>query len=357
MPSSLVVWSDHGRLMSRGLADLYKTRRFADLEINCLGSIFRVHRAVLDLFTDYFRKFDGVWFRLDVDRSHLETLLRFMYLGQAVIDYDQMEDFLQLCRRLRVQLFKDVALTDEAREDAGGSDGEDSQEEYSEEYQLSDFKLLCPKCYKCFETATRASMHRSACMKKATLRCKYCPKLFKFPNVLEDHERIVHTKERPFKCPREGCDRDFVLKQNMYAHVVSDHDMVRHRCPHCEKEFKWKGDLSHHVRSKHTGLRPFPCPECGKSFLRQSQVNAHMKKQHGTRGEKEPRVVHKTIKVKVDRRGNPVLAKPPQPRSKPAAAKRPSPASAGAKVMWFKVAKQSAPGEVQPGGSELNPND
>ncbi len=109
MPSSLVSWSDHRDVVTAGLRKLYKSRHLGDFEIRCLGQrSFRVHKLVLAMFTDFFRDLDGLWAKLDVDPDLVEILLSFMYLGEAVIDYDKMEGFLQLCLRLKMQLFKDI---------------------------------------------------------------------------------------------------------------------------------------------------------------------------------------------------------------------------------------------------------
>ena len=44
---------------------------------------FRVHKFVLNLFTDYFTTVDGVWIRINMPASHMEMMLYFMYHGQV----------------------------------------------------------------------------------------------------------------------------------------------------------------------------------------------------------------------------------------------------------------------------------
>ncbi len=174
MPSSLVSWTDHGSVVAAGLRKLYAQREtHADFEIRCMGGqrAFRVHKLVLALFTDFFRDMDGLWARLDVDPELVEILLAFLYVGEAVVDYDKMEDFLQLCLRLRVQLFKDVvpkSIAPKAVPDhnpvTDTTNPEAAAKGYSERYELNDFRLLCPRCFKCFQNEKKAKAHKLACL-------------------------------------------------------------------------------------------------------------------------------------------------------------------------------------------------
>ena len=58
------------------------------------------------LFTDHFAECDGLWIHLDLPAGHLEHLFEFIYHGQIVVRYDQMEAFLRTCKFLGVRLFK-----------------------------------------------------------------------------------------------------------------------------------------------------------------------------------------------------------------------------------------------------------
>ena len=49
---------------------------------NHINSI-KVHKFVLNLFTDYFTTVDGVWIRINTPASHMEMMLYFMYHGQV----------------------------------------------------------------------------------------------------------------------------------------------------------------------------------------------------------------------------------------------------------------------------------
>ena len=291
MPSSLVCWSDHRDLVAAGLRKLYRSRHHADFEIRCLDQrSFRVHRFVLALFTDFFRDLDGLWAKLDVDPDYVDILLGFLYLGEAVVDYDKMEGFLQLCLRLKIQLFRDVVpksiaprcnpernpVTDPELD----PELESERGSYSERYELNDFRLLCPRCFKCFETEKKAKAHKLACLAPASFACRFCPETFRSASILRSHE-AVHSDARPFPCQWEGCGKAFKLKNILKEHERREHQKVEYKCSHCPKTYRTRMQVRNHVSSVHSKFRPYTCNRCGTSYATNSLLLMHSKKVHG----------------------------------------------------------------------------
>ena len=95
--SSAVAWSDHKAFVLGGLRSLLETGRSPDFEIKCHDTVFKVHKLILSLFTDYFETFDGLWTRIDIGAASMHNILRFIYHGQVVMRYDEMESFLSSC--------------------------------------------------------------------------------------------------------------------------------------------------------------------------------------------------------------------------------------------------------------------
>ncbi|KAF2751688.1 hypothetical protein M011DRAFT_482518 [Sporormia fimetaria CBS 119925] len=100
---------------------------------------------------------------------------------------------------------------------------------------------------------------------------------------MENHFR-VHTKERPFACDREGCDKAFARKDHLTRHIKSTHGEGTPR-PYactwkgCTKRLATKQHLEVHVES-HKKLFYCTYPSCQESFRKQTTLDAHVADMH-----------------------------------------------------------------------------
>ena len=108
-----MAWSDQRAFVLGSLRNLYETGKCSDLEVKCEDRVFHVHKLILSFFTDYFEDIDSMWTRLNLELNHVENIFKFMYCGQIVMRYDEMEDFLVACKFLRIRLFKSADVNAE----------------------------------------------------------------------------------------------------------------------------------------------------------------------------------------------------------------------------------------------------
>ncbi|KAH8118655.1 hypothetical protein DFH11DRAFT_1568581 [Phellopilus nigrolimitatus] len=119
---------------------------------------------------------------------------------------------------------------------------------------------------------------------RAMISCEECGREFQRSRKadLQRHIRI-HTNEKPFVCPRQGCGKAFkqssALKNHSNFHS-RDNAFV---CSQCNLSFFDKPTYNRHVREKHELEYVFACssPTCSKFFKRKTVFNKHMQDKHG----------------------------------------------------------------------------
>ncbi|XP_071449271.1 zinc finger protein 28-like [Hetaerina americana] len=111
-------------------------------------------------------------------------------------------------------------------------------------------------------------------------QCTMCTKSFARKDGLLAHIRSVHTGERPYVCNHCGMTfaRDFCYRTHMYIHTGTR----PYQCDECTRAFYCKSDLVRHKRL-HTGEKPYGCDKCPKTFRVRGQLNQHRASHTGER--------------------------------------------------------------------------
>ena len=96
---------------------------------------------------------------------------------------------------------------------------------------------------------------------------------------------IEEGKERPNKCPVDGCNKSYVQKSSLLRHMVTDHpdhEWKRElKCKVCEKTFSTQSGLTRH-KCSNTERKTHSCthPGCGKNYTQRSSLITHIKDTH-----------------------------------------------------------------------------
>ena len=98
-------------------------------------------------------------------------------------------------------------------------------------------------------------------------------------------------KRRLHDCPEDGCRNTFTDLKSLEMHQRKVHNEV-YECENCEKKYKTKKDLRHHVKM-HRSEPETQCKKCGKYVLR---LSLHVKSIHGE--EKRCQKCNKLSKVR-----------------------------------------------------------
>jgi len=103
-------------------------------------------------------------------------------------------------------------------------------------------------------------------------QCPYCRKLL--ANTKE-HIKAVHLKEKNYFC--QQCDYKTLFKSDLLKHDELVHRKIKKSCPHCGKQV---ANLHEHIRLVHKKEKKFKCNYCGYTCAKQSDMKKHTRNVH-----------------------------------------------------------------------------
>lgn len=102
-----------------------------------------------------------------------------------------------------------------------------------------------------------------------------CPHCEKFLTNIKEHIKAVHMKEKNYFC--KMCDYKTLFKSDLLKHDDLVHRKLKKTCQECGKQV---ANLPEHVRMVHRKEKNFKCSYCGYSCAKQSDMKKHSKNVH-----------------------------------------------------------------------------
>ncbi|KAL3196882.1 hypothetical protein MRX96_014972 [Rhipicephalus microplus] len=108
---------------------------------------------------------------------------------------------------------------------------------------------VCSFCMAQFASEAGLKKHKEVAMIDGKHKCPECEKCFKYASLLRSHY-VRHSGEKPFEC--RVCRQKFARKPDLNTHEAGKHsDRRPFRCRQCGADYKYAKALSTHVRKKH----------------------------------------------------------------------------------------------------------
>ena len=230
-----------------------------------------------------------VIFLRGVQHQELESILQFLYLGEATFYEERMNEFLNVAKILEIkELSKDIEMNDE-RENQNNEREEESllQEEPVEEDRGSSENIIsltntgsncsqCPDCGKDFLDKYTMTRHYKTIHQTKRYSCDQCDYKSSRNDHLNEH---IKTKHEGKRYPCSQCDYQATQTTRLKQHVQSVHEGKRYLCSQCDYQATQTTHLKQHVQSVHEGMK-YPCNECCNEYSYKGELAKHISRKH-----------------------------------------------------------------------------
>ena len=272
-----LTWNDYPDHLRTLMHDLMVSEDFADVTlVTDDKKKVRAHRHVLSACSPVFKEIlqiekqnnhPFIYLR-GIQYSEIEQILQFMYLGEAKLYEERLNEFLSAVRDLEIkELYKRVK-TNQAHDKTTQKLEEDSN--FTSENDDYNIKLE-----EADNVGSNDSMQQTG-KPISRFQCTRCDKTFSGKPGLWLHTKSVHEG---VKYPCSQCDFQAKRQLQLTEHIQSKHEGVMYGCNQCDKQYIKQRDVTRHIKYKHKGIR-YACKQCDKLYSDQPKLNRHIQTIH-----------------------------------------------------------------------------
>ena len=173
----------------------------------------------------------------DIQYSEMESIMQFIYLGEATFYGERMDEFLAVAKSLEIE-----ALCNAVTEIYDELSDKPSPETKSEPIVISKAIIK------------HAPQVKKESISDRKFECKPCHKVYHSKKGLYFHNiTISHSMSTKYGCNQ--CGYQATQQNNLTKHIQYMHKGVKHACDQCDYQFTEKACLRKHIQSKHEGVR------------------------------------------------------------------------------------------------------
>ena len=251
----------------------------------------KAHKIVLSACSTVFKDIvdsishnDPVIHLKDIQYLEVESLLEFMYLGEATIHQSRRTEFLNAAKSLDLKhISKNIEIkkmdTEVLKENITNSNNSSVEEKATNTQNIQETKLKKHKCYQCkYQTSHsfRFKQHVQSVHDGVKIDCSFCLKKFADKSNLKKH---IQSKHEGMKFPCSKCQLQYTTYSSLKLHIDAEHKEIRYNCLQCNYQGKTQYQLKHHYDAAHEGVR-YSCEHCGAKFKAKESVYQHIESVH-----------------------------------------------------------------------------
>merc|ERR1719342_1913567 len=235
------------------MQNLLQSNESTDITLVCDDKTkFKAHKFILNACSPVFKTIindlpekNSVIYLRGVQAQEMNSILQFMYLGQATLFQDRMNDFLSVAKSLEIKEISknvDCAVDDSSQDHSYDENIEPNNGETKEE-----------------DTIVTPRNDESV--------------------VEHKDSKVISQVNEAGQYPCYKCDKQFSYRRSLYQHNKSSHEGIKFSCSKCGYKATTKQTLVIHIQSIHEGLK-FPCNMCEYKATQKHHLFRHKKNIH-----------------------------------------------------------------------------
>ena len=294
------TYSDHLRNI---LKEISSDDSFADVTLvtddkkqmkahrNILSACSPVFKDILQINTN---DINPVIYLRGIQYPEMESILEFIYLGEAKFYKERMNEFIMVAKNLDIrELGKGILIGNsasayntniEAEESANVTyDMEKSIKVDVDEVDIKEDKskheVVKYSCNQCDHQATNRSnliKHIQAKHEGVRYACNQCKHQFSTQPSLIRHIQSIHEGIK-YSCNQ--CEYQATTQSSLTTHIQSKHEGVKYGCNQCDYQATTQSHLRSHIQSLHEGVK-YACNQCDYQSKFPSGLRYHTENLH-----------------------------------------------------------------------------
>ena len=274
-------WHSYSDHLKEALNDMMLSSEFADVTlVTDDKQQIRAHRNILSAASPVFKSIlqidsnnaNPVIYLRGIQHSEMESIMQFIYLGEARFYEERMSEFLTVSEDLEIEIKEfstgiellnnekssENNVADENMDNTGAPSYEDS-----ENVDPQSTELITPN-----NAANRRVSRTEVVSGHAMFKCQACERTFCGQSGL-----LLHTKSKHegVKYACNQCDYQATQQGSLIRHIQSIHEGVKYACDQCDYQATQQGHLTAHIESLHEGVK-YACNQCDKQLSSQETL-------------------------------------------------------------------------------------
>ena len=255
-------WHSYSDHLREALHEMMLSSEFADVTlVTDDKQQIRAHRNILSACSPVFKsilqidsnKANPVIYLRGIQQFEMESIMQFIYLGEARFYKERLSEFLKVSKDLEI---KDLSSGIEMM------DQNDSNEEETNEHENNAEKDVPPQTEN--ENCADDDYHTET-SNTPIIRNKVGNKKFK------------RTEDLQYLC--DQCDKQFTQQGSLSRHIHSAHESVKYACNQCDYQATRQDHLTIHIQSAHEGAK-YACDQCDYQATQQRNLIRHIQSIH-----------------------------------------------------------------------------